>query len=351
MTVLMQSEWIDKPGQLQAFCQSARGSAVGVDTESNHFHAYQARVCLIQLATDTQIALVDPLALDAAQLRPLFELFEDPETTKVLHAARNDIIELDRDYGVRVTNLFDTQVAARFLAYERNSLSWMLEELIGVEDGGQFQRFDWTKRPLPEKVMEYARSDVRHLLELQRRFTAELDEVGWREAFEQQCAFIARSATFEPSEFDPEGWRSFNGVNRLDGRGRAALRALYLWRHELCSRLNRAPVTIFKKSAMMYLARTRPTDVSQVRDLRGVPDAFLEEYADEVAGVIEASLTDVIPPESLPRQRPEPPPPDERARYNALRRWRNRTAESLAIPTLFVATNATLSKIAKDPPA
>ncbi|MFW5966799.1 MAG: ribonuclease D [Persicimonas sp.] len=348
--MVVETQWIDNPEQLRAFCDGFEGEAIAVDTESNHFHAYQARVCLIQVATETELALIDPLSLDATDLAPLFEIFEDPGPTKVLHAARNDIIELDRDYGIDVANLFDTQIAARFLDYERNSLSWMLEELIGVEGAGQFQRFDWTRRPLPDKVRRYAAEDVRHLLALKDRFGSELQQVGWDRAFEQQCAYVARSATFEPTEFDPEGWRKFKGVDKLDGRGRAALRSLYLWRHELCSRLNRAPVTLFKKSAMMHLARTRPTRASELADLRGVADLLIDEYADDIAATIERSLAEEIPPRSLPRERPKPPPPAEKALYDALRKWRNDTAGELAIPTSFVATNATLAEVAKDPP-
>ncbi len=87
----MEPIWIDEAEQLQKFCEKNNGGPLTVDTESDHFHAYQAKVCLIQVADGAREALIDPLVLDAGELGPLFELLQDSSIIKILHAARNDI--------------------------------------------------------------------------------------------------------------------------------------------------------------------------------------------------------------------------------------------------------------------
>ena len=346
-------QWIDSADGLRQFCESLDDGPVAVDTESDHFHAYQARVCLIQLAGDEGAALVDPLALDDDDLQPLFELLENPAVTKVLHSARNDINELDRDYGVGVNNLFDTQIAIRFLDYEKCGLDWMLKTLLDVETGKAFSRYDWTTRPLPGEALRYAADDVHHLLELRGRFIGELQAEGWLEPFRQQCQYIADSVQFVPNDFEADGWRDLDGASRLDGRGRATLEALYLWRHKLCTRLNRSAVTLLPNGPLLYLARSRPQTVDEVGELRGVPDVLVDDYAGDIIEVIADAETNAIPPKTRPDSgdsRRSRPSREERARYDALRSWRNERASRLGIPTEFVATNATLTKIAKAPP-
>ncbi len=342
--------WIDEGPQLERFCRQIGDGPVAVDTESDHFHAYQARVCLIQLAVGPRQALVDPLALDEEDLAPLFDIFEDPDVVKILHAARNDIIELDRDYGVSLCNIFDTQIAARFLDCDRNSLDWMLEHLLGVETGAAFKRFDWTTRPIPADARQYAVDDVRYLQELRERFAPKLRKVQWWEAFSQQCDFVAQSVEYEAKQFDPNRWRRIKGSSKLDGPGRAALLALYLWRHELCTKLNRSAVTIFPNAVMLRLARQRPVTAGEVADTKGIPKRLVNNHAEAIGKVIAGSSITKPPARKPVKRACKPSPPEQKRRYNALRTWRNERAKEYGIPSEFIATNATLTEIAASPP-
>lgn len=347
----MDPSWIDTGEELAKFCEKIKNGPLAVDTESDHFHAYQAQVCLIQLADGKREALVDPLALEVDELAPLFEILEDPEIVKILHSARNDIIQIDRDYGVSIKNLFDTQIAARFLDYEQNSLNWMLEELANVNTGRQYTRFDWTKRPIPSKAKRYAVEDVRYLAELRNKFKKELEEEGWMEAFRQKCNRVARSVEYEAKEFDPHGWRKIKGSKKLDSRGQATLAELFLWRHKLCTKLNKSAVTILPNGVLLRLARKRPKTTGQVRSISGISQRLAKNYGEEIASVIKDSSDSKVPSKPKTRKRSSAPSREEQARYTVLRKWRNKTAEKLNIPTEFIATNATISEIAASPPA
>ena len=349
----MDTRWIDQPDELQDFCESIEEGPVAVDSESDHFHAYRARVCLLQVATRQQSVLIDPLALEEDDLAPLFELFEEPGIVKILHSARNDINEFDRDWGVGIASLFDTQIAARFLGYRRNSLDWLVEEVVGEKPPKSFRRYDWTIRPLSEQARIYAATDVIHLFPLYDRFGPELDASQWRGPFDQQCRYVAEETTHQPNDFEPEGWREINEGRRLEGRRQAAFRALYLWRHHLCMERNEAAIHVFPNDAMAEVARRLPESADELTGSDRLPDELLETHGEEMVELVGQAEVSDVPEEVDDREADDGGAPSraERARYNEMRRWRNRTADELDIPTEFVATNATLEEIAADPPS
>lgn len=346
----MRTLWIDQPEQLREFCDRIDGNVIAFDTESDHFHAYQAQVCLIQVGTPELGALVDPLALDADDLEPLFELLRDPSIVTIMHAGRNDILEMDRDYGVSIANVFDTQIAAKFLGYERNSLSWLQEEIVG-ETPGQYSTFDWTTRPIPEKACTYAAADVADLFALREQFLPELEESMWLEPFHQQCAYVASITKYEPSPFDENGWRKIFRRKNLDGEARACLCELYKLRHEICTEENRAALHIFPDAALRKIFKDRPQTIAELEQIRRLPDDTIAAYGERILETLEQAADCEPPPERAPRRSRPRISNAHRSRYGALKDWRNETSDDLDLAGEFIATNATLFDLAEDPPS
>ena len=135
---------------------------LALDTESNSFHVYRERVCLLQLSTRAQDWVVDPLAVD---VRPLGQVLCDGRDT-VLHGADYDVRCLKREYGWRLPRLFDTMAAARRLGRPGLGLSALVEAHFGVRLSKTFQRSDWGRRPLSRDQLAYASLDTRYLLPL-----------------------------------------------------------------------------------------------------------------------------------------------------------------------------------------
>ena len=125
----------------------SRAPRVAVDIESNGFFRYHERVCLVQLAAYETAFLVDPLAID--DIQPLGDLLGDQSVEKVFHGADYDLRSLDRDWGFRVNNLFDTGIAAAFVGSTRLGLQSVVQEYLGIELAKpiELQRSDWTLRP------------------------------------------------------------------------------------------------------------------------------------------------------------------------------------------------------------
>jgi ribonuclease D len=269
---------------LAALADSIRAEpVVAVDTESNSFHAYRERVCLIQLSTRSGDWIVDPFSVD---VRPLGAVLCDGRET-VLHGADYDVRCLKREYGWRLPRLFDTMAAARRLGAPGLGLSALVEAHFGVRLSKAHQRSDWGHRPLTGEQLAYAALDTHYLLPLRDRLVADLAARG---AAEEARKEFDRIAAVEPRErvFDAEGYRRLPGARALDAEGRAVLRALWVAREERARALDRPPFKVLPEPAMVDIARLRPRTSDALARIRGVTPSVLRRIGpailDAVAG-------------------------------------------------------------------
>lgn len=137
-----------------------------VDLEHNKYRSFQGLTCLMQISTRTEDFVVDTLKLRVHIGPYLREVFKDPAKKKVMHGADQDILWLQRDFGIYVCNMFDTGQASRVLNLERNSLEYLLHHFCGVTANKEYQNADWRLRPLPDEMIKYAREDTHYLLHM-----------------------------------------------------------------------------------------------------------------------------------------------------------------------------------------
>ena len=193
---------VDTPDTLQAAVELLGAhDIIACDTESDSYFAYKPRVCLIQFSVPGHDLLVDPLA--DIDLAPLGELLGDPARTTIFHAAENDVIQLQHEFGWRIGHLFDTQIASFVLGTPPYSLAGVLESHFDVKLDKSQQRSDWSKRPLEKKQIQYAAEDTAHLHALHAELLARAQEAGRMEEIEWECARIA-AREWEPDAFNPE---------------------------------------------------------------------------------------------------------------------------------------------------
>ena len=103
---------------------------VAVDLESNGFYHYTEKICLLQLAFHNQAYLIDTLLLK--NFKPLATLFTNNRIEKIFHSADYDIRSLDRDWGIRIHNLFDTSIASAFIGADKRGLASVLAEYLNL---------------------------------------------------------------------------------------------------------------------------------------------------------------------------------------------------------------------------
>jgi ribonuclease D len=263
--------------------QLAAEPVVALDTESNSFHVYRERVCLLQITTGAGDFVVDPLAVD---VRPLGAVLCDGRET-VLHGADYDVRCLKREYGWRLPRLFDTMAAARRLGRAGLGLSALVESHFGVRLSKTFQRSDWGHRPLTREQIAYASLDTRYLLPLHALLVRELEQRG---ALAEARREFDRIASVEPRErvFDRGAWRRLKGARDLDPAGRTVLEALWIAREERARQLDRPPFKVLAEQTMIEIARRRPRDGELAR-IPGVTPSVLRRLGEDIRAAVEAA--------------------------------------------------------------
>jgi ribonuclease D len=255
--------------------------AVAFDTESNSFHVYRERVCLLQVSTRTGDWIVDPLAVDPA---PLGAVLCDGRET-VLHGADYDVRCLRREWGWQLPRLFDTMAAARRLGRSALGLSALVEHQFGVRLSKTFQRADWGRRPLAPEQLTYAALDTHYLLAIRDVLAAELASRGLAEEARREFERIALARAHE-RVFDPEGWRRLKGARDLDVPGRAVLRALWIAREDRARAEDRPPFKVLGEQAMLEVARRRPETDADLARIPGVTPSVLRRMGPAVRAAI-----------------------------------------------------------------
>jgi ribonuclease D len=260
---------------------------VAIDTESNSFHAYKERVCLIQISVSGQDWIVDPLATGVA---PLGEVLCDGRET-VLHGADYDVRCLKRDFGWALPNLFDTMVASRRLGVVGLGLSALVEARFGIRLSKAHQRSDWGHRPLSADQLAYAALDTHYLLRLREVLVAELEGKGLTAAAREDFKRIAAASPHE-RVFDPEGWRRLKGARALDERARRLLRALWIAREARAEGLGRPPFKVLGEQAMLEIAVRRPEGAEALGRIPGVTPSVMRNAGDAVMQAIRDDAAD-----------------------------------------------------------
>jgi ribonuclease D len=342
--------WIRTPDELDALAASlVSAPAIAIDTEADSLHHYPGKLCLVQIADDRGHAhLVDPLALPT--LAPLAAVFADPATTKVLHAADNDLVYFKRLYGFEVSSLFDTALAARLLGDTALSLEALLERYLAVAPVKSRQKDDWSRRPLTADQETYALNDVLHLIALRRRLQQELRTRGRKAWAEEECRAVAAQSV--PDKIpDPDAHLKLKGARSLDQRGQAVLRELYRAREVLALELDRPPFMIASHETLVAMAARRPHAREELLEVPG----FAPRWAARAGPTLLDAVTrgEAIPDELLRSRRPGPRPhvpAAVRARTEALRIWRAQAAKDLGLDPGVLFPQRLIDRLAAEPP-
>ncbi|MEX2161813.1 MAG: HRDC domain-containing protein [Anaerolineales bacterium] len=327
----------------QLAARLAKHTLLGVDTESNSLHAYRERLCLVQFSTVEEDAVVDPLAVGG--LSPLAGIFSNPQIEKVFHAAEYDLIVLNRDYGFPCANLFDTMMAARILGRKKVGLGNLLEEEFGIKLEKRYQRADWGERPLRREMLEYARLDTHHLIELRQRLKAELEQRGrWelaREDFDRLPQLILAGA--EPALQDV--WR-IKGARDLNPRQAAVLQELAIYRE---ARAAEADVPLFKIMGDSTLSAIATAQPQAPKDLEGVEGMTPGQMHRHGKGVLEAVKRGE---QAAPLRRPKRAAYDEAyvERLDKVRAWRKAAAAELEVESDVVLPRDIMEAVARSNP-
>jgi len=342
-------QYVDRPEALADVVRAVAGqSRIAIDTEADSLHHYYEKLCLMQLSADSQHFLIDPLA--GLNLAPLFEALKGKKL--ILHGADYDLRLMRRTFNFVPDRIYDTAIAAQILGYKAFGLGALIERHFNVVLPKGSQRADWSRRPLTDKMTEYAVNDTCRLVELADRLEAELKLAGRVEWRRQSCQRMIDDSMMD-REVDPDQRWRIQGWRKLQNRQVPLLRAVWEWRDCEAQKSDRPPFKILGNEHLLQLAVW--ADANPTADVREFPHAnrlFHGRRLETLRRSIKQALQlrrDEWPKPPLSRGcRPDPAVVQATER---LRKARNAIAETLQLDPGVLAPNWSLAAISAAGPS
>ncbi|HET7585036.1 MAG TPA: ribonuclease D [Gemmatimonadaceae bacterium] len=343
------ARYIEAPDDAERLLASIRGEPIiAVDTEGASFHRFVDRIYLLQLSTRALNAVLDPLAIGTPP--SLGVLLQDPSVETVFHDADYDLRLLHQDYGWHVRNIFDTRVAAQLLGIRAFGLAALLERYFGVQLDKKWQRADWSTRPLPPAMLEYAAQDTRYLLQLRDRMRDDLERAGRLPWAEEEFRRM-EGTQWNGDASAGDAFLRLKGARDLSRRELAILRELVAWRDRVAAEVDRATFRVMSNEALFAIAREAPRELSALEQIKGVPRGLAARRGDEMLNAVRLGLA--VPESELPRF-PRAPrwerDPDFDQRVARLRAVRDTAAHRLDLDPGVLCSRDRLEAIARRRP-
>lgn len=293
---------IDDDSQLKAFVKRCCTSPyMAIDTEFLREKTYYARLCLIQVAIEGEVAIIDPFAIKDITL--LNDALTSPDVVKIFHASSQDIEILYHETGVVPRPVFDTQVAAALLGKSQQaSYSSLVSSYCSVNLPKKDSFTDWSQRPLKDSQIRYAADDVVYLPQIYYDMVEVLNEknrLHWLdEAFEE-------ISSPEKYEIKPEErYRKLRRVNQLNAQQMAAAREFAAWRELKAQKINVPRKWIVSDEQIVEACRREARTIDELFMVRGMRESLRAEDARQAVACIKKGL--LCPKEQLPQVHEKP---------------------------------------------
>jgi len=259
---------------LAAFIGRQAGAEfVTIDTEFMRDRTFWPILCLVQVAGPEEAAAIDTLA-PGIDLASLYAMLADPKILKVFHAARQDIEIFFHRTGRIPAPIVDTQVAAMVCGFgDAVSYETLAGKLAGAQIDKSSRFTDWSHRPLTERQLQYALSDVTHLRQTYEKLRRRIEKSGRADWVKEEMAVLTDPAIYrvEPRE----AWRRIK-VRGDKPRFLAILREVAAWREEEAQRRDLPRSRIIKDESLIEIAAHAPATVEDLARSRGLGRGFAE---------------------------------------------------------------------------
>ncbi len=323
--------------------QWALEKVLAVDLEGDSLHSYKEKICLIQVTDSKQDYIIDPLKIN--DLRPILELLEDDQILKVMHGADFDIVSLKRDYNTVIHNVFDTLIAAQFLGYLKFSLSHLVREHFGFELEKEYQKHDWSSRPLYEEHLSYARGDTHFLIALYEILNRKLKCSSFEDAVLEECELLTQKE-WNGKKNDGADFLRMKRISNFKVKQLQVLRKIYNWREELAAKANVPSFKIFGHIPLVLLASCMPENKADLKEVLGTTYGFItERYGSKILKLVQEGIEDNEPLPKLPKKKKIRPHGQVANITAQIRQWREEKQKKGLLP-VYLLSNQQIKEIA-----
>ena len=298
----MQYEYIETKSAFESFCSKlTESSYISYDTEFVSEDSYYPELCLIQVATETQLAVIDTKEIQDSTL--FFEALATAGHRTIVHAGREEFRYCRRATNSRPSDLFDIQLAAAFVGLEYPaSYGKLIWKILDLRLPKGETRTDWRRRPLTDRQIEYALQDVIHLKDIHDVLLGKMKDLGRVEWFFEEMD--AWQANVEETD-QRERWRRVSGITGLPEKCLVIVRELWRWREAEAKRRNRPPKRVLRDDLIVELAKRGKAEEKQIRAIRGIDRSAAKHNIKDIAEAIRVALA--IPKSEWPKNTQAPP--------------------------------------------
>ena len=267
--------------------RSSNAHVLAIDTEFLREKTYYARLCLLQVATENEVAIIDPFSIK--DLKVIAPLLENENIVKIFHAGSQDIEILLREIGAIPKSIFDTQIAATFLGYTQQI---GYAPLVFSECNVQLRKLesftDWSRRPLSDSQLDYAADDVVYLPLMYEKMYCRLADKGRLSWLEQDFERLIDPQRYE---INPETrFHRLKRVTHLSRKQLSAAKEFAAWRECLAQERDMPRKWVVTDEQIVEACKREARTLDSLFMVRGMKDKLDVAQAREVVSSINKGL-------------------------------------------------------------
>ncbi len=268
-----------------------KAQVLGLDTEFVRERTFRAELGLVQVSDGERAWLVDVVKIN--QLDSLKAMFVNPDILKVFHSSSEDFEALWYTLGVSPQPVADTQIACA-MAGQPLQMSYhsAIKWLTGLEIDKDQTRSNWLRRPLTDKQLHYAATDVVFLPMLLTEVRHTLQQQGkwpWLEEDVQRAIALSRES------LDPDrAYLRLGAASNLEQPQLRVLRELAAWREEQAARRNLARGFVITDAELLQIARNMPGNAVALSALEGLHERSVQKYQTDLLAAVQRGLASEV---------------------------------------------------------
>ncbi len=251
---------LDTIGKVEGYLEdlsARRDTIIAIDIECEmNLHCYGEHLCLIQIYDLKNNILIDPLKFaKKEELNSILKsVFESRNILKITYDVAGDASVLEKLHGVKFKSVLDLRPAVQLLEYEKQSLTYILNEELGIPliAKKKFQTYNWMKRPIDSQALKYAISDVIHLFDLKEKLMKKIVAKGLLDRYMLLNLMAQNKEYVEPNPEDI--YKKRKGYNKLSRKAKNRYQLVYDLREKFAQKINRSPSVLISNLNILPLA-------------------------------------------------------------------------------------------------
>ena len=263
--------------------QCIKEKILAIDTEFIRENTYYPSLCLIQIAGSDFAGAIDPLS--GVDLKPIWKLLVNKNILKVFHAARQDIEIFLNLTGKIPYPIYDTQIAGMFcglgdqIGYER-----LVNRFLNLPVNKEHQFTNWLQRPLSKQQIDYAISDVTHLIKIYPLINKLIEDSDRTEWVDKEMMYLSDKSLYhiEPNEV----WKRIKLKNSKP-QILNTLKYLAMWRENECRERDIPRNKLIRDDALINISYASSKTIDELKKIRGLPKNLSYKDLNQIIYIIQ----------------------------------------------------------------